>query len=101
YEADDLIATYAKAAVAAGDEVTVVSSDKDLMQLVSDKVTLLDPIKQKRIGTADVVEKFGVEPVKLLDLLALAGDAVDNVPGVPGIGYKTAAELIKTYGDLD
>ena len=101
YEADDLIATYAKAAVANGDEVTVVSSDKDLMQLVSDKVTLLDPMKQKRIGHAEVHEKFGVAPEKVLDVLSLAGDAVDNVPGVPGIGYKTAAELINTYGDLD
>jgi len=101
YEADDLIATYAKAAVANGDEVTVVSSDKDLMQLVSDKVTLLDPMKQKRIGHAEVMEKFGVAPEKVLDVLSLAGDAVDNVPGVPGIGYKTAAELINIYGDLD
>jgi DNA polymerase-1 len=101
YEADDLIATYAKAAVANGDEVTVVSSDKDLMQLISDKVGLLDPMKQKRIGAAEVMEKFGVAPEKVLDVLSLAGDAVDNVPGVPGIGYKTAAELINTYGDLD
>ena len=101
YEADDLIATYAKAAVANGDEVTVVSSDKDLMQLVSDKVTLLDPMKQKRIGAPEVLEKFGVTPDKVQDVLALAGDAVDNVPGVPGIGYKTAAELINAYGDLD
>ncbi|HEY4134452.1 MAG TPA: DNA polymerase I [Alphaproteobacteria bacterium] len=101
YEADDLIATYAKAAVANGDEVTVVSSDKDLMQLISDKVGLLDPMKQKRIGHAEVMEKFGVAPEKVLDVLSLAGDAVDNVPGVPGIGYKTAAELINTYGDLD
>ena len=101
YEADDLIATYTKAAVANGDEVTVVSSDKDLMQLVSDKVTLLDPMKQKRIGHAEVHEKFGVAPEKVLDVLSLAGDAVDNVPGVPGIGYKTAAELINIYGDLD
>ena len=101
YEADDLIATYAKAAVANGDEVTVVSSDKDLMQLVSDKVSLLDPMKQKRIGHAEVMEKFGVAPDKVLDVLSLAGDAVDNVPGVPGIGYKTAAELVNIYGDLD
>ncbi len=101
YEADDLIATYAKAAVANGDEVTVVSSDKDLMQLVSDKVTMLDPMKQKRIAAPEVFEKFGVTPDKVQDVLALAGDAVDNVPGVPGIGYKTAAELINTYGDLD
>ncbi len=101
YEADDLIATYVKAALAAGDEVTIVSSDKDLMQLVCNGATMLDPIKQKRIGDAEVREKFGVDPCKVLDVLALAGDAVDNVPGVPGIGIKTAAELINTYGDLD
>jgi DNA polymerase-1 len=101
YEADDLIATYSKAAMAAGDEVTIVSSDKDLMQLVCNGVTMLDPIKQKRIADAEVREKFGVDPCKVLDVLSLAGDAVDNVPGVPGIGVKTAAELINTYGDLD
>ena len=101
YEADDLIATYAKQAMAAGDEVTIVSSDKDLMQLVGNGVTMLDPIKQKRLGDAEVRERFGVAPSKVLDVLSLAGDAVDNVPGVPGIGVKTAAELINTYGDLD
>ncbi|HYC13507.1 MAG TPA: DNA polymerase I, partial [Stellaceae bacterium] len=101
YEADDLIASYAKAAVKAGVTVTVVSSDKDLMQLVSDEVSLLDPIKNRPIGAAEVKEKFGVGPEQVIDVQALAGDSVDNVPGVPGIGVKTAAELITTYGGLE
>ena len=101
YEADDLIASYAKAAVKEGATVTVVSSDKDLMQLVSDKVQLLDPIKNRPIGAAEVKEKFGVGPEQVIDVQALAGDSVDNVPGVPGIGVKTAAELISTYGSLE
>ncbi len=101
YEADDLIAAYARAAVAAGATVTIVSSDKDLMQLVDDKIGMLDPIKQKPIGAAEVREKFGVGPDKVVDVQALCGDSVDNVPGVPGIGVKTAAELIKAYGDLE
>ncbi len=101
YEADDLIAAYAKQAVAEGATVTIVSSDKDLMQLVSDRVGMLDPIKQKPIGAAEVREKFGVGPEKVVDVQALCGDSVDNVPGVPGIGVKTAAELINTYGDLE
>jgi DNA polymerase-1 len=101
YEADDLIATYAEQAVAAGAEVTVVSSDKDLMQLVTDKVRLYDPMKNRPIGPEQVVEKFGVGPDKVVDVQSLAGDSTDNVPGVPGIGIKTAAELINTYGDLD
>ena len=101
YEADDLIATYAKAAVDAGGDVTIVSSDKDLMQLVRPGVTMFDGMKAKRIGRDEVVEKFGVPPEKVIDVQALAGDSVDNVPGVPGIGIKTAAELIATYGDLD
>ena len=101
YEADDLIATYAEQAVAAGAEVTIVSSDKDLMQLVRDKVRLYDPMKNKPIGAAEVMEKFGVGPDKVVDVQALAGDSTDNVPGVPGIGVKTAAELINTYGTLD
>src|SRR5262249_34685013 len=95
YEADDLIATYACAAAREGADVTIVSSDKDLMQLVS------DPIKQKVIGADEVREKFGVGPDKVADVQALCGDSVDNVPGVPGIGVKTAAELINTYGDLE
>ncbi|MEX2199988.1 MAG: DNA polymerase I [Dongiaceae bacterium] len=101
FEADDLIATYTKQAVAAGADVTIVSSDKDLMQLVSDKVTLLDPIKNRRLSFDAVMEKFGVGPDKVVDVQSLAGDSSDNVPGVPGIGVKTAAELINIYGDLD
>ena len=101
YEADDLIAAYAKAAVKAGATVTVVSSDKDLMQLVSDKIQLLDPIKNRPIGAAEVHEKFGVGPDKVIEVQALIGDSVDNVPGVPGIGVKTAAELINAYGTLE
>jgi len=101
FEADDLIATYARHAVDAGAKVTIVSSDKDLMQLVTDRVTMLDPIKNRPIGAAEVHEKFGVEPDRVIDVQALCGDSVDNVPGVPGIGVKTAAELINTYGDLE
>jgi DNA polymerase I len=101
FEADDLIATYAREAAAAGATVTIVSSDKDLMQLVGGGVAMLDPIKQRPIGAQEVREKFGVGPDKVVDVLALCGDSVDNVPGVPGIGVKTAAELINTYGDLD
>ncbi len=101
YEADDLIATYAKEAVARGADVTIVSSDKDLMQLVSDKVTMLDAMKNKEIGPDEVVEKFGLGPDRVVDIQALAGDSTDNVPGVPGIGVKTAAQLIEEYGDLD
>ena len=101
FEADDLLATYAKQAAARGDRVTIVSSDKDLMQLVGGQVSLFDPIKNRRIGDAEVKEKFGVGPDKVVDVQALAGDSSDNVPGVPGIGVKTAAELINTYGDLD
>ncbi|MEO1038977.1 MAG: DNA polymerase I [Pseudomonadota bacterium] len=101
YEADDLIATYARQAAEAGARVTVASSDKDLMQLVSDQVTMLDPMKAKRISHDEVIEKFGVGPDRVIDVQALAGDSVDNVPGVPGIGVKTAAQLITEYGDLD
>ncbi len=101
YEADDLIATYAKQAAALGARVTVASSDKDLMQLVNGQVTMLDPMKAKRIGPDEVREKFGVGPERVIDVQALAGDSVDNVPGVPGIGIKTAAQLIEEYGDLD
>ena len=101
YEADDLIASYAKAAVAAGDDVTIVSSDKDLMQLVNDHVLMLDPIKNRRIGVDEVKERFGVGPDKVVHVQALCGDPTDNVPGVRGIGVKTAAELINQYGDLD
>ena len=101
YEADDLIATYARQAVEAGATVTIVSSDKDLMQLVSPSVGMWDGMKNKKIGHAEVVEKFGVGPEKVIDVQSLAGDSADNVPGVPGIGIKTAAELIIEYGDLD
>jgi DNA polymerase-1 len=101
WEADDLIASYAKAVVEAGGRVTIASSDKDLMQLVRPGVGMLDPIKQKAIGPAEVMEKFGVPPEKLVEAQALMGDAVDNVPGVPGIGPKTAALLIQEFGDLE
>jgi DNA polymerase-1 len=101
YEADDLLATYATQAAALGHDVTIVSSDKDLMQLVDDRITLFDPMKNRKIGRPEVLEKFGVAPEKVIDIQALAGDSSDNVPGVPGIGLKTAAELINTYGDLD
>uniref|UniRef100_A0A8J4HBD7 DNA polymerase I n=1 Tax=Acidicaldus sp. TaxID=1872105 RepID=A0A8J4HBD7_9PROT len=101
WEADDLIAAYARAATTAGGEVTIVSSDKDLMQLIGGRIKMLDPIRQKPIGPAEVVAKFGVAPEKLIDLQALMGDSVDNVPGVPGIGPKTAAQLIGEYGSLE
>ena len=101
YEADDLIATYAKQIVKAGGKVTIISSDKDLMQLVSDKVRLYDPMKSKVLGEKEVFEKFGVKPSQVIDVQSLAGDSSDNVPGVPGIGIKTAAELIKKYKTLD
>ncbi len=101
YEADDLIATYARKAAALGAVVTIVSSDKDLMQLISDRISMLDPMKLKAIGDAEVREKFGVGPDKVVEVQALIGDSVDNVPGVPGIGPKTAAELIIAYGDVE
>lgn len=101
YEADDLIATYAKEAHALGIEVVIMSSDKDLMQLVGDGVSMRDPMKNRDIGPAEVMEKFGVGPDRVVDVQSLAGDSVDNVPGVPGIGVKTAALLINEYGDLD
>lgn len=101
FEADDLIATYARHALADGLDVMIVSSDKDLMQLVSDRVNMFDALKNRRIGPAEVEEKFGVGPERVVDVQALAGDSTDNVPGVPGIGVKTAAQLIQAYGDLD
>jgi DNA polymerase-1 len=101
YEADDLIATYAKKITEAGAKVTVISSDKDLMQLVSNKIRLFDPMKSRVIGEKEVLEKFGVKPNQVIDVQSLAGDSSDNVPGVPGIGVKTAAELINKYKDLD
>ncbi len=101
YEADDIIATYARQASAAGLKVTIVSSDKDLMQLVGDGVEMMDPMKGRQIGPDEVMEKFGVAPDKVIEVQALCGDSVDNVPGVPGIGVKTAAQLITEYGDLE
>jgi len=101
YEADDLIATYAKKITSEGAKVTVISSDKDLMQLVTDKIRLYDPMKSKVIGEKEVLEKFGVKPNQVIDVQSLAGDSSDNVPGVPGIGIKTAAELINKYKNLD
>jgi len=101
FEADDLIATYAREAEALGAEVTIVSSDKDLMQLVRERVRMFDPVKLKEIGPDEVRERFGVAPAKVVDVQALAGDSTDNVPGVPGIGVKTAAQLIEEYGDLE
>ena len=102
FEADDLIATYARVAREAGARCTIISSDKDLMQLVVDgQVELLDTMKNKRLASAEVLEKFGVAPDKVIQVQALAGDSVDNVPGVRGIGIKTAAELINQYGDLE
>ena len=101
FEADDVIATYATLARQEGRKTIIVSSDKDLMQLVNDDVEMLDPMKQRRIGTDEVFEKFGVGPDHVIDVQSLAGDSTDNVPGVPGIGIKTAAELITQFGDLD
>ncbi len=101
FEADDLIATYARLAVEAGATCTIVSSDKDLMQLVRPGVDMMDPMKMRKVGPAEVMEKFGVTPDKVVDVQALAGDSTDNVPGAPGIGIKTAALLINEYGDLE
>ncbi|PIW27491.1 MAG: DNA polymerase I, partial [Rhodobacterales bacterium CG15_BIG_FIL_POST_REV_8_21_14_020_59_13] len=101
FEADDLIATYTRQAEAKGAKVTIVSSDKDLMQLVDDRVTLFDTMKNKRIDVAGVIEKFGVGPDKVIEVQSLMGDSSDNVPGIPGIGPKTASQLIGEYGDLE
>ena len=101
YEADDLIATYVDQILKAGAKVTIVSSDKDLMQLYKKDVRIFDPMKNKFINEEDVFKKFGVDASKVIDVQALAGDSSDNVPGVPGIGVKTAAELINKYGTLD
>src|SRR6059058_2401888 len=102
FEADDLIATYARHAVETGAKVTILSSDKDMMQLVHDGTVMMrDPMTDRPIGEAEVREKFGVGPDKVIEVQALCGDSTDNVPGVPGIGVKTAAELINSYGDLE
>ena len=101
YEADDLLATYAKQILKTGAKVTIISSDKDLMQLVSKEIRLFDPMKSKVIGEKEVKEKFGVKPQQVVDVQSLAGDSSDNIPGVPGIGIKTAAELINKYKNLE
>lgn len=101
FEADDIIATYARAAEAIGADVTIISSDKDLMQLVTPNVHMYDSMKDKQIGIPDVIEKWGVPPEKMIDLQAMVGDSVDNVPGIPGIGPKTAAQLLEEFGDLE
>jgi DNA polymerase-1 len=101
YEADDLIATYARLMCEAGGDTTIVSSDKDLMQLVGPSVAMYDPVKDRTLGIPDVIEKWGVPPEKMIDLQALTGDSVDNVPGVPGIGPKTAAQLLEEFGTLE
>jgi DNA polymerase I len=101
FEADDLIATYVREACEAGATATIVASDKDLMQLVNDCVIMFDTMKDRKIGRAEVIEKFGVPPEKVIEVQALIGDSTDNVPGVPGIGVKTAAQLISEYGDLE
>lgn len=101
FEADDLIATYARIAEQAGGDVTIVSSDKDLMQLVTSSVSMYDSMKDKQISIPEVIEKWGVPPEKMIDLQSLTGDSTDNVPGIPGIGPKTAAQLLEEFGDLD
>ena len=101
FEADDLIATYSRQAAAKGARVSIVSADKDLMQLIDDRICMLDTVKDRKICAPEVFEKFGVTPDKVIDVQALCGDSVDNVPGVPGIGIKTAALLIQEYGDLE
>ncbi|CAM1646487.1 DNA polymerase I-like [Bartonella apihabitans] len=101
YEADDIIATYASEATRSGGKTTIISSDKDLMQLVNQQVGMYDGMKDRPIGIAEVIEKWGVPPEKMIDLQSLTGDSTDNVPGVPGIGPKTAAQLLDEFGDLD
>ena len=101
YEADDIIATYSVEASKLDIPSLIVSSDKDLMQLVNEKVEMLDPMKNRKIGINEVIEKFGVEPEKVVQIQALTGDKIDNIPGAPGIGPKTALELIKEFGDID
>ena len=101
FEADDIIGSYSNLASKLKISSLIVSSDKDLMQLVNEKVEMLDPMKNKKIGIPEVIEKFGVEPKKVIQIQALTGDKVDNIPGAPGIGPKTALELIKKFGDIE
>ena len=101
FEADDIIGSYSSLASKLKISSLIVSSDKDLMQLVNEKVEMLDPMKNKKIGIPEVIEKFGVEPKKVIQIQALTGDKVDNIPGAPGIGPKTALELIKEFGDIE
>ena len=101
FEADDIIATYARIGNEMGWKVSIVSSDKDLMQIVDSNISLIDTMKNKSIGPNEVIEKFGVDPTKVIDVQALAGDSSDNVPGAPGIGIKTAATLINEFGNLE
>ena len=101
YEADDLIATYSEQILKENAKATIVSSDKDLFQLYKKNIRIYDPMKSKFINEEDILKKFGVKSEKIIDVQSLAGDSSDNVPGVPGIGIKTAAELINQYGDLD
>jgi len=101
YEADDVIATLARQAEKSGWDVTIVSTDKDLMQLIGERIWMLDTMRRKEYGSEEVLEKWGVYPDRIHDLLALTGDSSDNIPGVPGIGPKTAVELLQTYGDLE
>ena len=101
FEADDIIATYARLACETGADTTIISSDKDLMQLVGETTWMYDPMKDRQIGVPEVIEKWGVPPEKMVDLQAMMGDSVDNVPGIPGVGQKTAAQLLEQFGDLD
>ena len=101
YEADDLIGTLAKKAEAAGFSVVMVTGDKDFMQLVSDEITIYDPMKDQTIDGERIRKEMGLEPIQIIDMMGLAGDSADNIPGVPGIGKKTATTLIQTYGDMD
>lgn len=100
FEADDINATYARLAEEAGGDATIISSDKDLMQLVTPALSMYDSMKDRQIGVAEVIEKWGVKPERMIDLQALSGDFTENVPGVPGVGLKTAAQLLEEYGDL-
>ena len=99
YEADDLIGTIAKRLESEAD-VIIITGDKDILQLVNDRIQVYDPMKEKRLGVEEVIQRFGVRPEQVVDVMGLAGDATDNIPGVPGIGEKTAIQLIKAYGSI-